>query len=361
MKKITLHNYEAFMLDHFEGTLSYKDKKELVLFLEKHPRLKEEFYEFEMLDLSDFETIPFVFENKEEIKQKAELDVLLIEHLEGIISKTNKKRLNELLKVIPNAIQEQNNYRKTILTKPNVTFPKKSKLKKRGIVIPMQFWYSAAAAIIGFIVIFDFSTKPQPQTYQANSITTISERIALQKVPTIILSEHLDNVSKDSLISNNWSTKKGSNKPEYRIQNNPLPKTNPTRDTNNKTQEINTNFIANNNTETKNDSLNITQQNLHTDLSLIKNNKLQTAKVENQGIKEISVKEFLQLKAKEKLFKDNTTESKDLNSNNIIASLANKLNNNTKTEVTYSTSKKEKTKTTHIKIGKFEYYRTKKA
>ena len=54
--KINLHNYEAVFLDYYEGNLSAEDVSELLLFLENHPELKEDFESFEniVLVLSPF-------------------------------------------------------------------------------------------------------------------------------------------------------------------------------------------------------------------------------------------------------------------------------------------------------------------
>jgi len=366
MKKITTHNYEAFMLDHFEGTLSKEDSGLLLLFLEDHPSLKEEFYEFEMLNISDFETETLVFENKEEIKQKAELDVLLIGQLEGINTEVENSRLNELLLIVPNAKQEQYSYSKTILSKSEITYPHKSELKKKGIVIPIQFWYSAAAAaIIGFIVLFDFSPASQSQTYQARSIETVVERIAFKPVPVIEQIESTVDTTENTTIAPSISPNAVKiNQSIFIAQDVQPTETTPLKDKKEKIKEENpnTNFIADNGATPKKDSVTSTPiiENKQV-LPNFENDKALVAQVEDASTKEVSVKEYLQSKAKEKLFKDNTTGSEDLNSNNVIASLADKVNKKTKTEVAYSTSKKEKKKTTHIKIGKFEYYRSKKA
>ena len=186
MERVTTHNYEAFMLDHFEGTLSKEDSGRLLLFLESHPALKEDFFEFEMINLSDFENDDISFEHKTELKQHAEIDILLIGQLEGVNSSIENKRLAELLKAVPNAQAEQAKYSKTILPKTEIIFPNKSKLKKKGIVIPMEFWYSAAAAIIiGFVFLFDFSSSSKSQHYQAKNIDYSIEKIALKSIPNI--------------------------------------------------------------------------------------------------------------------------------------------------------------------------------
>ena len=53
--KITRDNYQAYILDYFEGTLSVQEKESLLAFLNAHPDCRKEFEEFENISLSDFE------------------------------------------------------------------------------------------------------------------------------------------------------------------------------------------------------------------------------------------------------------------------------------------------------------------
>ena len=45
--KITRDNYQAYILDYFEGTLSVQEKESLLAFLNAHPDCRKEFEEFE--------------------------------------------------------------------------------------------------------------------------------------------------------------------------------------------------------------------------------------------------------------------------------------------------------------------------
>ena len=57
--KINSHNYESWFLDYFERNLTAQQEKELFLFLDENPTLKEEFEAFEniSLDLSKQVTV----------------------------------------------------------------------------------------------------------------------------------------------------------------------------------------------------------------------------------------------------------------------------------------------------------------
>ena len=59
---INKNNYEAFFLDYHEGNLSPQQVADLLLFIEQHPELEEEFESFENFSIADNNT--FNFENK---------------------------------------------------------------------------------------------------------------------------------------------------------------------------------------------------------------------------------------------------------------------------------------------------------
>ncbi len=65
--KINRENYPLYFLDHFEGRLSEDGRRELLLFLENHPDLKEEFEAFEMVGLESEEQVGFP--GKESLKK----------------------------------------------------------------------------------------------------------------------------------------------------------------------------------------------------------------------------------------------------------------------------------------------------
>ncbi len=56
---INRNNYEAFFLDYHEGNLAPQQVAELLLFIEQHPELKEEFESFENFSLENFSDISF--------------------------------------------------------------------------------------------------------------------------------------------------------------------------------------------------------------------------------------------------------------------------------------------------------------
>ena len=65
---LTRSNYEIYFLDYHEGNLTESQRRELVLFLEQHPDLKEEFDSFVNVVLEPDTLTSFA--NKESLKKK---------------------------------------------------------------------------------------------------------------------------------------------------------------------------------------------------------------------------------------------------------------------------------------------------
>jgi hypothetical protein len=112
---INKNNYEAFFLDYYEGKLSPNEVAELLLFIEQHPEVKEEFESFENITLEDFS---IAFENKADLKKEITLtnkDEYFIKAVEGTITETEKELLHHFLKQHPQLFYEFELYKKTKL------------------------------------------------------------------------------------------------------------------------------------------------------------------------------------------------------------------------------------------------------
>lgn len=153
MSKITKNNYEAYLLDYVEQTLSPDMVAELMLFLEQNLELKAE--------LDDFENIAFTindavnFENKQDLKQLA-IEELMIAEIEGLNSAEQSKELQQEIKENSTYTSLFTNYQKTILVPENIVFEDKTVLKQKETkVIPLHYWYSSVAAVL--VVAFTLS------------------------------------------------------------------------------------------------------------------------------------------------------------------------------------------------------------
>jgi hypothetical protein len=128
---INKNNYEAFFLDYHEGNLTPQEVAELLLFVEQHPELKEEFESFENLTLDDLSS--YTFENKEQLKKEVTVsnkDEYFIRLIEGTLSSGEEKLVNDFLKQHPQFLTELELYKKTRLIPEKHVFGNKNELKK---------------------------------------------------------------------------------------------------------------------------------------------------------------------------------------------------------------------------------------
>jgi hypothetical protein len=138
--EINKTNYEAYILDYYEGNLSAEKAAELMLFLEQNPSIKEEFEEFE----SDITITPhkgIQFTNKENLKKPVLTQVgnitsenyeeYIIADLENELYQEERSQLEQFIKTNPEAGKDYSLYKHTFL-KPDksIVFPSKKELKQ---------------------------------------------------------------------------------------------------------------------------------------------------------------------------------------------------------------------------------------
>ena len=165
MSKITIYNYEAYLLDSMEGNLSVESTSELLLFFENHPELKED--GFELITLQPHSKI---YTEKEKLKKGAvnesNYEDFLIAEVENENDAVTKIALNGFLKNNPKKQREFDFYQKTKLVAPTIFFEEKKSLKKKERkIIPLYWWMSSAAAIILAIFLLRgvFEQKDAPE------------------------------------------------------------------------------------------------------------------------------------------------------------------------------------------------------
>lgn len=163
--KITLNNYEIYFLDHFDGNLPVEDEKELVLFLESNPELKEEFNSFSNINLDQEEII---FTNKASLKKTKILvfstlneenyEDSFIAYFEGDLSDDKKLEVEKFINLNPSLKAEFDLHNKLFLNKEEIIFDNKVQLKKKLVIFPWQFktTMATAASIILLISVFWF-------------------------------------------------------------------------------------------------------------------------------------------------------------------------------------------------------------
>ena len=165
MSLITRNNYEAFLLDYVEGTLSPELTAELMLFLEQNPELKEDLADFEIHTLTPTNTVGFDNSTLKKDAEGVDFESLMVAEIEGVNSEENTVLLTTYLKENPKYQKEFDAYQKTILIAPTVLFEDKIILKKKGgVVIPLFWKYSSAAAAI-ILVLWTLNWPSEDPTY----------------------------------------------------------------------------------------------------------------------------------------------------------------------------------------------------
>lgn len=169
MSEITIHNYEAYLLDFSEGNLSNELTHALELFLMYHPELDINLTELSLLSIEEEQ---ISFSNKLSLK-KTESDLIseeqFVAYIEHQLPSSEKKALEKSCSINPSLAKELALFQKTIfVADAAVVYQNKSALKRKSKAIWLNFsitQYAAAACVIFLIGLFMF-------WQQTNSINT---------------------------------------------------------------------------------------------------------------------------------------------------------------------------------------------
>ncbi len=173
---INLDNYQAYFLDYFEQSLNPQETAELMLFLEQHPGLKEEFDSFEPVSL--IPDLSIHFPEKDQLK-KAEIkscgaihaknyEEYLIAAVENILTPSETLELEAFLAANPHLNEEMSLFLQTRLEPDmRIVFDDKESLKRKALVFTppapasvaparriLQPWMYRAVAIAAVLLIF---------------------------------------------------------------------------------------------------------------------------------------------------------------------------------------------------------------
>ena len=111
---INKNNYEAFFLDYHEGNLTPQQVADLLLYIEQHPELREEFESFENIILEDFSDI--TFENKSGLKKEITIDnkdEFFIRSIENTLTPAEKALVTDFIKQHPQYATDFELFQKT--------------------------------------------------------------------------------------------------------------------------------------------------------------------------------------------------------------------------------------------------------
>ncbi len=200
---INKDNYQAFILDYYEGNLSEEQAAMLMSFLEKHPEFKEDFSEFEIINLQNDNIIL----NDKGLLKKPEpefslpvtnenFELFCIAETEGLLTPEEVEELNLFVSQSPNYERTRKIYsrafvepdktvvfkeKEDLIKKPVLTVSNKSLFKRHQISVTRKLWYNiSAAAVVLFLAGLFFMNDLiiDSGVQYANTITKDTEPIA---------------------------------------------------------------------------------------------------------------------------------------------------------------------------------------
>ncbi len=181
---INRHNYEAFFIDYYDGSLSATERQALKLFLSENPDLKEEFEQFDSVSVPRHE---ITFSGKQQLKKQelVETDGIdeenyeqyFIAFYEGDLDDEKQEALMLFLDTNPQLRKEFELHSSLVLIPDTIAYTGKEELKKKVTI--GYYWYAAtAAAIILIFLALNFLTRQNAPVRQLErfEITHLNSR-----------------------------------------------------------------------------------------------------------------------------------------------------------------------------------------
>lgn len=248
--KITLENYEAYLLDYMEGNLSKDDVALLQQFVVLHPELNIDLSELELVEL---DVTNEVFENKNQLKKNTTAvisDEDYVNYIENNLSVAEKNTIDSLASQHPSVKRDLNLFQKTILQPElNIVFENKSDLKKEAKVIWLfsRQTLSMAAALlllVTFVFIFRFFNV------ENNNGQELSEVKVLNNENTASVDSNKGNENKTSSVESPVEIEKSAKSENATLANVREKKNNNATVVSSSTNAPTTEVLVNNNTLT---------------------------------------------------------------------------------------------------------------
>lgn len=154
--EIDINNYESVLIDYFDGNLNALEVAEVLLFLEQHPEIKNEFEAFGTLPVAENITIDHDFKaNLKKLKDNKTLaessfNELIIAQIEGDCSEEESVIIDEVLAGNKSLIKLKQVFQFTkLIPDLHLKFPNKQSLKRReALVFYLNKRFAAAAALL---------------------------------------------------------------------------------------------------------------------------------------------------------------------------------------------------------------------
>lgn len=170
-----MNNYEVFIIDYLDNKLGPVETAQLLLFLENHPGLKDEFEDLKILTVTPSSKDSFGF--NESLKQPADLDAVNLSMLnythyfiadtEGDLTQTGSNLVSKFLHEHPELVNEYNLFKACKLQADHkIAYPAKEGLKKQQKPIFLRYYLATgiAASILLLITVFLKLTPESEET-----------------------------------------------------------------------------------------------------------------------------------------------------------------------------------------------------
>ena len=208
MIRIDQSNIEELRQRFLDCQLSETEEDELMAYLERNPDVMA------MLENSYIEDVKF--EKKELLSAENITERLLVEKIEGVISKEDEKYIDAEIESNPDVRKNYEAYLQTV-QKPNldIHYPDKDSLKKRGIV----FWLRPVSIAATFVIIatsaillyqyIENEEKPKINDEQPNNVVTATNQEELYAHSQT--ENNTQEIIPENPISQNYHTPKNTN------------------------------------------------------------------------------------------------------------------------------------------------------
>lgn len=192
--EININNYESFIIDYFDNRLGPLETAQLLIFLENHPDLKNEFDGLSsMIIIASPES---TYEFKESLKQPADKDAVnlsvnnysfyFIAATEKDLSAKGYKALNKFLEENPLLQKDYDLFTACKITSDkSITFPSVNQLKKQTRPFYDRYYISIgiAASILILISIFFNITPETKDSIDITVMNSMEQQISDEKAP----------------------------------------------------------------------------------------------------------------------------------------------------------------------------------
>jgi len=205
--EISRSNYENFIIDYIEGTLSAAGYKSMKLFLEKNPDIAKELQEIQNCVLSDEPEYKLdksmLYKMHSEVHEINDnnFEEFCIAYYEGDLDLKTSEKLRKYVEEDPKRGRTFKLYASIkLLPDMEVRFPSRKSMKKFNISPGRRLYYYSAAAAAIILLAFLYRSY---QSFQINKGFNAQEHITIiNNIPIVETESKTKNISFENIVDN---------------------------------------------------------------------------------------------------------------------------------------------------------------